>query len=103
MFQNLFIDQWIPFSKVNEIMAKELSCNEPAITRGTIVQQSDEYTYYLKITGLCKVGSPQPFELVEENIYNILTNRAKIEYIQQFYNDLYEKAIEKGSIKLYEN
>ncbi|MBQ6732149.1 MAG: peptidyl-prolyl cis-trans isomerase [Paludibacteraceae bacterium] len=103
VFQNLFIDQWIPFSKVNEIMAKELSCNEPAITRGTIVQQSDEYTYYLKITGLCKVGSPQPFELVEENIYNILTNRAKIEYIQQFYNDLYEKAIEKGSIKLYEN
>lgn len=101
--QNIFIDQWTPFSKINETMAKELNYNDPAITRGTIVQQSDDYTYYLKITGLCKAGSPQPFELVEENIYNVLTNKAKIDYIQQFYNKLYEKALDKGRIKLYED
>lgn len=101
--QNLFIEQWIPFSKASELMAKELNCNDPALSRGTIVQQSDDYTYYLKITGLCKEGSSQPFELVEANIYNLLNNKAKIDYIQQFYDDLYEKAVEKGSIKLYEN
>lgn len=101
--QLIFIEQWTPFSKVLEFMAKEISPDAPSLTRSTIVQHTDKYTYYLKITGLCKAGNIKPFELVEQELWNALTNKAKTEYIQQFYNSLYEKAVEKGEIKLYEN
>lgn len=102
-YQQLFLDNWIPFSKVSEMMAQPVESTDPALSRGAVIQQTAEFTYYLKITGLCLAGTPQPFELVEPDLDNILTNKAKIDYIREFYDKLYDKAIRRGTITLYEN
>ncbi len=102
-YQQLFLDNWIPFSKVSELMAQPVESTDPVLSRGAVIQQTAEFTYYLKITGLCLAGTPQPFELVESDLNNILTNKAKIDYIKNFYDQLYDKAIRRGTITLYEN
>ncbi|MCQ2361343.1 MAG: hypothetical protein MJ009_07725 [Paludibacteraceae bacterium] len=102
-YQQLFLDNWIPFSKVSELMAQPVESTDPVLSRGAVIQQTAEFTYYLKITGLCLAGTPQPFELVESDLNNILTNKAKIDYIKDFYDQLYDKAIRRGTITLYEN
>lgn len=102
-YQQLFLDNWIPFSKITEMMAQPIESTDPALSRGVVIQQTEEFSYYLKITGLCLSGTPQPFELVETDLGNILTNKAKIDYIREFYDKLYEKAIRRGTITLYEN
>jgi len=102
-YYQLFLDNWVPYNKLSEMLSKPVDSTDPILSRGTIVQQSADYTYYLKITGLCLAGSPQPFELVENDIKNIMTNKEKNEFIQKFHDRLYEKAISKGTITLYKN
>lgn len=102
-YQHLFLDNWVQYSKISDMLAQPIESTDPILSRSTVIQQTTEFTYYLKITGLCLAGTPQPFELVEGDLQNILTNKAKINYIQGFYNNLYDKAIKRGKITLYEN
>ncbi|MCQ2337286.1 MAG: hypothetical protein MJ010_08955 [Paludibacteraceae bacterium] len=101
-YQQLFLDNWVPYSSISGLMSQQIEPNDPALTRGTVVQQTDDYTYYLKITGLCGVGTSKPYELVYQDIRNILENKNKIEYIHSFHNSLYERAVERGTIKFYD-
>lgn len=101
-FQQLFIYNWVPFSDIAPLMAKNIESTDPALSRGTIIQQSEDYTYYLKLTGLVKAGNPAPFEYVVNDIRHSMETREKIDYINKFHEEIYNKAIEKGTIKLYE-
>ncbi len=101
-YQQLFLENWVPFSSVSDLMSQPVDITDQALMHRTVVQQTDDYTYYLKIVGLCHAGNPQPYELVYQDIRNMLENKNKIEYIHSFHNSLYEKAVKKGTIKFYD-
>lgn len=98
-----FIDNWTPYSKIIDNLPNKIESTDPVLSRGTIVQQTEEYSYYLKVTGICKAGEPSPYELIKNELYNILLNKEKIQFITDFRQELYNEAIENGIIHFYEN
>lgn len=99
----LFMDNWVLFNKVSEQLDKPIEPTTPKLKEEVVIQKITDFNYYLKITGLYLAGDPQPFELVEKDIQNILSTKEKIDYIHRLHSTLYEKALEKGTITLYNN
>ena len=93
-----FLDTWTPYAKIGTLLPQRIDANDPILTRGTLVQQSEEYSYYLRITGKCDAGAPQPYEMIQPELYNILLNQEKIRFINLFQQELYQKAIDEGLI-----
>jgi hypothetical protein len=98
-----FTDNWTEYSKIIENLPNKIESTDPTLSRGTIVQQSEENNYYLKVTGLCKAGEPSPYELIKDELYNILLNKEKIQFITDLRQELYNEAIENGIVHFYEN
>ena len=59
------------------------------------------YTYFLKVTDYRLVGMAAPLDFVQEKIRTILSNRRKLEYLQQFEVSLYDDAVTNGQITFY--
>lgn len=100
---DFFIDNWTPFSKIIDYLPNKIESTDPILSRGTIVQQSEDCSYYLKVIGLCKAGEPSPYELIKNELYNILLNKEKIQFITDFRQELYNEAMENGIVHFYEN
>jgi hypothetical protein len=100
---DFFIDNWTPYQEIANKLPQLIESTDPILSRGTIVQQSEEYSYYLKIIGLCKVGDPSPYELIKSELHNILLNKEKIQFITDFRQELYDEAIKQGLVHFYEN
>lgn len=98
-----FLESWTPYGKINNLLAERIDSNDPSLTRGTVTQQKDNYTYYLRITGKCNAGNPQPYEMIQPELKNMLLNQEKIKFINQFQQSLYNNAVEKGEIIFFEN
>lgn len=98
-----FIDNWVPYNTIIENLPNKIESTDPILSRGTIVQQSEESSYYLKVIGLCKAGEPSPYELIKNELYNILLNKEKIQFITNLRQELYNEAIENGIVHFYEN
>lgn len=100
---DFFIDNWTPYSKIIENLPNKIESTDPILSRSTIVQQSEENTYYLKVIGICKAGEPSPYELIKDELYHILLNKEKIQFITDLRQELYNEAIENGIVHFYEN
>ena len=98
-----FLESWSPYKKITSMMPESIDSNDTALTRGTIVQKKEDYTYYLRITGKCNAGSPQPYEMVGPELQNIMINQEKIKFINHFQQSLYNKALENGDIIFFDN
>lgn len=103
VFYEFFLESWTPYGKIAHMLPESVDSNDPALTRGSIKQAKDDYTYYLRITGKCNAGQPQPYEMIRPELQNILLNQEKIKFIQTFQQSLYDKAIANGQIKYFEN
>ena len=60
-------------------------------------------TYLLQVTDLHMKGDEKPITYARKEIEEILLRQRQVEFIQQERNKLYNKAIETGKLKLYEN
>lgn len=98
-----FLEAWTPYSKINMLLPESIDANDPMLTRGAVVQKREDYTYYLRITGICPAGNPQPYEMIRPNLNGILLNQEKIKFINQFQQTLYNDAIQNGSITFFDN
>lgn len=96
-----FYLDWVPYAKIKGLLASPLDANDPTLNRGIIIQKSANFVYYLRITGLCQAGDNIPYELAEEDLRKILTNRKKVEFLQDFQQKIYENGINKHTISLY--
>ena len=103
VFYEFFLESWTPYGKIAHMLPESVDSNDPALTRGSIKQAKEDYTYYLRITGKCNAGQPQPYEMIRPELQNILLNQEKIKFIQTFQQSLYDKAIANGQIKYFEN
>lgn len=103
VFYEFFLESWTPYGKIAHMLPESVDSNDPALTRGSIKQAKDDYTYYLRITGKCNAGQPQPYEMIRPELQNILLNQEKIKFIQTFQQSLYDKAVANGQIKYFEN
>lgn len=98
-----FTDSWTAFDNIIKKLPNNIESTDPILSRDIVLQQSEEYNYYLKVLGICKAGEPSPYELIKQDIYNILSNREKINFITDLRLELYNEAMESGLVHSYEN
>lgn len=81
----------IPFDEknVNTLLHKKLSTIE-----------DDKFIYILAINEFKEVGSTEPLDFAGSKIKVILMNINKNKYINEFEEELYDKALKKGEVKL---
>lgn len=98
-----FLEAWKPYGTINALMPNKIDENSPTLTRGVVTQKNEEYCYLLRITGKCDAGNPQPYEMIQPELRNVLSNQEKIRFINQFQQELYNQALSSGRIISHQN
>jgi len=99
---NYFLDKWTDFNEVMNGFPKELLTKDDLIPRKrTIEKQDDKYFYLLNIIDCLLPGDNAPYDYAKPAVREILLNQRKIDFLKKTENDLYQRAVEKGEIKFY--
>ncbi|MBP5319328.1 MAG: hypothetical protein J6Y77_08010 [Paludibacteraceae bacterium] len=101
VFYDFFTEDWIRHSKVMAFLPQPIDAHDPALLGGTVVQQTDEYSYYLHLTDIIAAGQPEPYEHIKNELRQIIQNRQRVGYLQKFKEELYENAVNSKQIVFY--
>lgn len=97
-----FPDKWVYFSDLICRMPMPDADQARFLENASFYEASDStYTYFLKVTDYRLAGMAAPLDFVQEKIRTILSNRRKLEYLQQFEVSLYDDAVTNGQITFY--
>lgn len=100
----LFIDDWKTTSEIFVLMPLEQDNLDKQLKNKRQIEIQDSInTYLLQVTDLHMKGDEKPITYARKEIEEILLRQRQVEFIQQERNKLYNKAIETGKLKLYEN
>ena len=96
-----FYDRWVDFEEVMEKIPRHISSPGQFLKVNDHLEVSDSaYVYLLNISDHLLVGSIAPFEYVKPQVYNMLVNRQKIDYLRMFGEKMYLDAVKNGKVKL---
>lgn len=100
----LFTDDWKTTSEIFVLMPLEQdNLNKQLKNKRQIEIQDSINTYLLQVTDLHMKGDEKPITYARKEIEEILLRQRQVEFLQEERNKLYNKAIETGKLKLYEN
>lgn len=97
------VDQWKSLSSVRVFFPNSEIKNEAQVLKSKkLYSIEDEGKIYLLLVFESRdVDDYAPIEFVHDKIYSILLNKAKIEFMKKFKNELYEGALKSNLIKYY--
>ena len=99
---NYFLDKWTDFSEAMSYFPKELLTKDDLVAqRKAIEKQDDKYFYFLKIINCLLPGDNAPYEYAKPTVRELLLNQQKIDFLKKTEDDLYQRAVDKGEIKFY--
>ena len=100
-----FSDQWVDFPEFLSFLPTLRSQNYDPVLASTAVQEMrDSHShYYFQIDAVRREGEPIPLERLRGTIRRILFNQRQSEIIRSHEEELYNRACEGGSIKIFEN
>jgi len=96
-----FLDKWVSFDEVKN--------SWPAASRKALVlgngrnyfeQQDEVFHYFLNVTEFLSPDDFAPFEYAKPVVQEMLVNQQKIDFLKKTEDDIYQRAINKGDIKL---
>lgn len=97
-----FYDKWVDFDRVIDNLPVYVSnANEFLKTHRSVEVSDSTYCYLLNIKEYLKAGSVAPYEYVDAQIVEMLTNRRKIDFLKKFEDDLYNDAVKNGDVEFY--
>ena len=96
-------DHWVDFTEFLSYLPTPRKQNHDSILASTAVQEmSDSHShYYLQIDSVRREGEPIPIERLRSTIRRILYNQRQGEINRHYEEELYEKALLEGDIKIY--
>ena len=94
--------KWSYFSIVNNKLPKQI-INEESLLKKTksAIFEDENFKYYLYISDYKLIGTISPIEIEFERIKDVLLNKKKIEYLKKIENELYQNALDRNKIKIY--
>ena len=97
------VNTWIYFSIFNNKLPEIIENEEYFLknTKSTFFEDED-FRYYIYIKDYQLQGERSPLEIEREQIRNVLLNKKKIEYLKQLENELYQNALIRKKIKIYQ-
>ena len=100
----LFTDEWKTTSDIIVLMPLEQDNLDKQLKNKRQIEIQDSInTYLLQVTDLHMKGDEKPITYARKEIEEILLRQRQVEFLQEERNKLYNKAIETGKLKLYEN
>lgn len=100
VFQEMFMEHWMPYGKIADFLPDRVEPGDPRLAGGTLVEQSEDFSYYLRLTETLKAGEPRPYELARGDILYLMTERQKLAYIKEFQKEIYRQAVKKGDVRI---
>ena len=99
---NIDISKWSYFSILNNKLPNYVN-NEESFLKKTksVIFEDDNFKYYLYINDYKTIGTISPLEIEFDRIKDVLLNKKKIEFLKKIENELYQNALDKNKIKIY--
>lgn len=99
----LFLEDWKTTSDIILHMPFEKdNLNNQLKNKKQIELQDSVNVYILQVTEMHMQGTMMPLSYARKEIENILLRQRQVEFLQRERDILYEEAIKKGKLKLYE-
>lgn len=98
-----FFDRWVSFDEVMDNIPYPVP-DETAFLKNnkTLEVKKDGYYYFLNIGEYLLKGGQEPFDFARLQIRDILINKRKMQFIENFQHELYRRALEKNQITFYQ-
>ena len=100
LIYDIFYDNWVVFNEVMEKIPKRISNPAQFIKVNNHVEVSDSvFVYFLAISDRLPAGDIAPFDYAKTQIYSMLLNQRKIDYLREFGEKIYLDALKNGHVK----
>lgn len=97
-----FADRWVSTSEILKKMPVQQEQLSNSIGTGRYYEVSDSLKHYmLNVDSVKRTGEPEPFETAKEKISNIILNKLKSDFIMNFEDELYQDAIQSGTVTFF--
>lgn len=98
-----FRDKWIDWDQIESRVPYDFGASDDAYLKPlpSLDFTADGYTYLLDISDVILSGEPMPFETARPLIEERLSMEQRNQYREHLKRDIYDKAVEEGTIKLY--
>lgn len=97
-----FYDRWVDFYEVMDNIPLPVTNVSQFLKTNKQVEIADSsFCYLLNIQEYLPAGGEAPYEYVETQIGELLTNQKKQEFLRSFEDELYKDAIRRGDVQLY--
>lgn len=97
-----FADKWVSFSEIQKKLPLQLEDQTSYLSGRRFVELSDSTKhYFLSIKASKLVGQTEPYDMAKPKIINLIMNKLKSEFIENFENDIYNDAIKNESVTFF--
>ncbi len=96
-----FRNDWRSFDDVMDLIPSKLNQSDFLKSKQFLEVEDDNFCYLLKVDDYLLAGNPEPLEMVDYRIKNIIINSQKTEFLRQFEEELKAEAEKKDQIRYY--
>ncbi len=97
-----FSEKWQPLPEIQRKSSIRIENRENLKHRSFFESQDSLLTYFLYVQEYVLDGEMEPLDYAESKIRGILLEQRKNNFLKQFSNKLYDEAVERGKVKVYE-
>jgi hypothetical protein len=98
-----FYDHWKSFEDVmRNIPTQVKNADAFLATNHSLEVNDDSYCYLLHVSEYLPSGDIAPYDYVSDQITIMLIHQRKTDFLNDFENDLYEMAVSRGKVYIYE-
>lgn len=98
-----FGEEWVSLNSIKMELPEKNEIKDENLLSNRTVQFSDSlFTYYYKLIESVGEGAIPPLEFVSEKIKDLLLQKKRKEIIIEIRNNLYNEALEKNKIEIYD-
>ena len=97
-----FMEEWLPFVDLaHRTPLTEQQLMDRLLRKEIIEFTEGKFTYFVCADSILKRNDIKPFEMVSDEIKELLINSKKARFIKQMKRSLYEEALKSGRVILY--
>lgn len=101
---DFFMNKWLPLTEILKKAPFHFEDSRTFVENTHFVETSDSTKhYFLNIAQGLAIGDTEPYEIAKDKIKSILLNKKRTEFIQNFEKNIYNEAVDDGTVKYFKN
>lgn len=97
-----FADRWVPFTEILKKLPLQLENPTEYLSGRRFIELSDSTKHYmLSIKEVRMIGQTEPIDMARPKIANLILNKMKADFIDNFENEIYNDAIKNETVTFF--